>query len=215
MSRCIRWVRALALIALILLPAISAEEFNGTSYRLTSDQVEVVQPINASSLSFILKSKADNMTLLDAGGKNVKISSSYTFWGGNYKYNLDFGRHISGKLIYTLPYQGQQFILPTKEGRPVRVILPPGYTTGDRLLGIATPAPDDIREDKDGTVLTWRNISGQEVIDISYYKNSAPEALKMIFTLISIAALILIAEYYASIRRLRSIRKNAEKSMKY
>ncbi len=205
----------MALIALILLPIISAEEFNGTSYRLSSNEVEVIQPVDASSLNLTLQAKARDMTLLDASGEKVGINSSCSFWRGDYTYNLIFDRHVLGKFIYTLPYQGQQFVLSVKKNGPVRVILPPGYTTGDRLLGIAMPDPDEVRADKDGTVLTWSSQSGHEVIDISYYKSSAPEAMRIIFGLLAVASIILFVEYYASIRRLRSIRKKAERSMKY
>lgn len=215
MSRYLRGIGALVLIAFMLQSLISAEEFSGTTYRLTSKHVEVSQPVDASHLNITLQEKAANITLLDIDGRKVGLKSGYTFWRGDYTYNLIFDKHIRGLLIYTVPYQGQAFILSPQGNGPVRIILPPGYTTGDRMLGIARPDPDDIRADKDRTSLTWLNTSGHSIIAVDYYKTGAPDDLKRFFAVIVIAALVLLAEYYASIRRLRAIREKAESSMKY
>jgi hypothetical protein len=183
--------------------------YNGTTYRLTSNQVEIIQPINASRLNMTLQDKAMNMTLLDTEGKAVGLKSSYTFWRGEYIYNLIFDGHTSGSLIYTLPHQGQEFVL-SPGGVPVCIILPPGYTTGQRVLGIARPDPDDVQIDGDVTALIWLNTSDDTVIAIDYYKAEAPDDLKRFFAVIAAASLLLFIEYYNSIRKLRSIRKKAE-----
>ncbi|MGA9099039.1 MAG: DUF5803 family protein [Methanotrichaceae archaeon] len=194
---------------------ISADEFNGTTYRLTSDQMEVTQPVDASALNLTLQEKAINMSLLDSGGRSIGLKESDTFWRGDYIYSLIFDKHVSGKLVYTLPHQGQKLALSLEKNQDVRIILPPGYTTGDRFFGIAMPDPDNIRIDKDVTELTWLNVSDGEVIDVSYYKNNAPEIVRIVFIMIAAASLILFAEYYASIRKLRSIRNESERSMKH
>ncbi len=205
----------LLLTALMFINIISADEFNGTTYRLTSDQMEVAQPVDASALNLTLQEKAINMSLLDSGGRSVGLKESDTFWRGDYSYRLIFDKHVSGKLVYTVPYQGQRLALSLEGNKDVRVILPPGYTTGNRFFGIAMPNPDTTKIDKDVTELTWLNVSGDEIIDISYYKSTAPEIVGTIFIAIAAASLILFAEYYASIRRLRSIRDKAEREMKY
>ena len=202
-------------MALMFIDIISADEFNGTTYRLTSDQMEVTQPVDASALNLTLQEKAINMSLLDSGGKSIGLKESDTFWRGDYIYSLIFDKHISGKLVYTLPHQGQRLALSLEGNKDVRIILPPGYTTGDRFFGIAMPNPDNMRIDKDVTELTWLNVSGDEIIDVSYYKNNAPEIVRTVFIAIAAASLILFAEYYASIRRLRSIRDEAERRMKH
>lgn len=204
----------LALAALIALAAISQGQpdgFNGTIYRLGSDHVEVTQPIDASRINLTLQTKVENMTLLDKEGKRVGLNSSYLFWRGSNIYSITFERHVTGDLIYFMPQQGQQFILPLNDVGQVRIILPPGYTTGDRFLGIARPAPDEFMEEDSGDVLTWQNTSGHQFIEVNYYKESAPQAMMRIFAVLAAAALILLAEHYASIRRLRAIRKEAEK----
>lgn len=206
----------LALTALMALTALSQgqpDSFNGTVYRLGHDRVEVTQPVDASAVNLILQAKAENITLLDTEGRRAGLNSSYLFWRGNHIYSIAFERHITGELTYTLPQQGQQFILPLlqNDGGPVRIVLPPGYTTGDRILGIARPTPDDFRADDGGDVLTWLNTSEYQFIEVSYYRDNAPEALMKIFGILVGAALILLAEHYASIRRLRAIREDAEK----
>ncbi|MFB3764417.1 MAG: DUF5803 family protein [Methanotrichaceae archaeon] len=215
MSRYLLGTGALLLLTLIFISIVSADEFNGTTYRLTSNQMEVTQPVDASALNLTLPEKAINMSLLDFTGRSIGLKESYTFWRGDYIYRIIFDQHVSGKLVYTLPHQGQNLALPIKENKNVRIILPPGYTTGDRFFGIALPNPDNIRIDKDVTELTWRNVSVGEVIDVSYYKSNAPEIVRTVFIAVAIASLILFADYYASIRRLRSLRNKDEKSLKH
>ncbi len=200
-------ILALAVLAFICLS--QAEEFNGTTYRLSPAQMQVTQPVNASSFNLTLHEKAGDLVFIGSDGLEVGVNSSYSYWGGEHKYEIDFGRNVTGDLVYTMPYQGQQFILPLKESGPVRVILPPGYTTGDRILGIARPQPDQITADKNGTVLTWNN-PGQ-IIEVGYYREKAPDTLKKIFALLAAMAAILLLEYYASMRRLRAIGREAEK----
>jgi hypothetical protein len=114
--------KALALItsALIALSftssARSYDEFNGTVYSLGLKEVVVVQPVNASKLNLTLSQKSENITLLDLSGARVGFNSSYLFWRGDHIYSLNFDRNVTGKLIYIMPQQGQQFILPLRGG---------------------------------------------------------------------------------------------------
>lgn len=199
----------LALVMLAFVCLSQATEFNGTTYRISHSQMQVTQPINASSYNLTLDEKAGDLVFVGSDGLEVGVNSTYSYWRGEHKYAIDFGRNVSGNLVYTMPYRGQQLILPLRENRPVRVILPPGYTTGDRILGIARPQPDQVTADKNGTALTWNN-PGQ-FIEVGYYKEKASETLKKIFALLVGIAAILLLEYYVSIRRLRAISREAEK----
>jgi hypothetical protein len=100
--------------------------------------------------------------------------------------------------------------LPLKDEGPVRIILPPGFTTGERFLGIARPAPDEFQAEETGDVLTWWNTSQSLFIEVSYYKDDAPQALMQILAILTAAGIFLLVEYYMSIRKLRAIRKQAE-----
>ena len=199
-----------ALIVLAIFSIVCAEEFNGTTYRLGQNLAEVQQSVNASKLNLTLSQKTDNITLMDKDGQSIKMNSSYLFWRGDYIYSLNFGRQVSGNLVYTIPLQGQQFVLPLKDGGPVRIILPPGFTTGDRFLGIARPTPDDFQAGETGNVLTWWNTSQSPFIEVSYYQKDAPQALMQVLAILAAAGIALLVEYYMSIRKLRAIRKEAE-----
>ncbi|VVB71572.1 Uncharacterised protein [uncultured archaeon] len=198
-------------VALIALTLVSTgAEFNGTVYHLGSKEIEITKPINCSSLNLTLSYKTDNITLQDDLGRNVDINHSYVYWRGDYIYSLTFPHHVKGMLIYAMPSQGQQFILPLNEAGPVRIILPPGYTTGDRTLGIARPPPDLFWENDTGSILTWNNTTMVPYIEVSYYRSNAPVALMMIFAIMALAGIALLVEYYFSIRRLRSMSEHIE-----
>lgn len=206
--------KALLAVVLALVPVclclVQAEEFNGTTYKLNLSDMEVTVPVNGTSFNITTHEKTDNISLLTPDGKMTVVNSTYSFWRGDNIYRIDFEKPVKGDLVYTVPHLGQQFILPLRDNESVRVILPPGYTTGDRILGIARPDPDKVTIDKNQTILTWTNPPGQ-VIEVGYYKTSAPDSLKRIFALLAIMAAILLLEYYASIRKLRAISKNADK----
>jgi hypothetical protein len=224
MSRYLYRIKALMLIAMLTAftlanfvsagdaynTAFNGSAFNGTTYRLSSDRVEVIQPVNASRLNLTLQDKTMNMTLQDMGGRTVGLKSSCKFWRGDYIYNLIFDDQTSGRLIYSLPHQGQEFVLSPNNGEAVSVTLPPGYTTGQRMLGIARPDPDAVQINADVTSLIWLNTSDVGVIAIDYYKTEAPEDLKRFFVVIAVASLVVLIEYYNSIRKLRSIREKTE-----
>ena len=150
------------------------------------------------------------MTLFDELGKNVTFNSSYRFWRGEHIYSLSFERPITGRLIYSMRLQGQQFILPIRDHGPVRIILPEGFTTGERSLGIARPPPDEFVEDESGSILTWNNTTQISYIEVNYYRRSAPQALMIILAILALTGLILLAQYCISIRKLKAERMEME-----
>jgi len=184
--------------------------FNGTVYRLGELVIEVTVPVNSSQLNLTLPEKVDNITLYDEAGSLVALNSSYRFWQGNSIYSLNFERHVRGKLVYNLTSQGQQFVISTREKGPVRVILPQGYATGDRLLGIAWPPPDEAGSIEGKSALTWNNTTRVSYIEVNYYRENAPVALMIIISILALAAIALLIEYYFSIRKLRALRLKEE-----
>jgi hypothetical protein len=184
----------------------SAAQFNGTTYHLGQKEATVIVPVNSSKLNLTLLEKTENITLLNEDGKSVSINSSYQFWRGDHIYSLIFMEHVKGELIYTLPLQGQQFILPLRDEGQVRIILPKGYTTGERTLGIARPSPDEFLINDTGNILTWYNTSGISYIEVNYYKNNAPTALMMIFAILGLVGVVLLVRYYNSNKRLKDMK---------
>ncbi len=181
----------------------SSLAFNGTVYRLSEKNVQVTIPVNATHLNITLSDKAGNMTLIDGTGRPMNYSSSYQYWRGEHIYSLTFAGHVRGSLIYTTPISGQQFILPIQEKAAVRIILPQGYTTGERTLGIARPDPDEQIEDANGTALTWYNTTNIPYIEVNYYRRSAPQAMFIIFSIMILAGAVLFIQYYLSTLRLK------------
>jgi hypothetical protein len=200
-----------ALLALTAICMISScAQFNGTTYHLGEKEALITVPINASQINLTLFEKTENMTLFDESGKNVTFNSSYRFMRGDHIYSLTFARPIKGRLIYTMRLQGQQFILPIRDHVPLRIILPVGFTTGERSLGIARPAPDEFVEDNSGSILTWNNTTQISYIEVNYYRRSAPQALMIILAILALTGLVLLAQYYISIRKLKDARMEME-----
>jgi hypothetical protein len=201
-------IKALAVLALILMAAsaLPQDQFGGVTYRLGLSENEVTLPVATNSTNLTLGDKADDLLFLDAAGNKSRINVTPDFWRGDYIYRIAVPGEVPGYLIYTTRSTGQQFVAITSSSGPVRVVLPEGYTTGDRLLGIARPDPDEVLVSSKGTELIWKNASANQIIEVSYYRDAAPLALKRIFAVIVAAALILLIEYYLSMRRLRSIR---------
>jgi hypothetical protein len=188
----------------------TAAQWNGTTYHLGEDDLQVILPVNGSEINLTLSNEAENMTLFDERGKNVTFSSSYRFRRGDHIYSLKFERPLQGRLVYTMSRQGQQFILPIQDAGPVRIILPQGYTTGERSLGIARPQPDKFVDDPSGLILTWNNTTQVPYIEVTYYRRSAPQALMIILAILVVAGLALLAQYYISIRKLKAARVEME-----
>jgi hypothetical protein len=200
-----------ALLALTAICMISSgAQFNGTIYHLGEKEALITVPVNASQLNITLSEKTENMTLFDESGKNVTFNSSYRFLRGDHIYSLTFARPVTGRLVYTMRLQGQQFILPIRDHGPLRIILPAGFTTGERILGIARPAPDEFVEDDSGSILTWNNTTQISYIEVNYYRRSAPQALMIILAILALTGLVLLAQYYISIRKLKAARVEME-----
>jgi hypothetical protein len=203
---------------LLVLTAIcmvcSGTQFNGTTYQLGEKEALVTVPVNASYLDLTLSDKTDNMTLVDEAGKNVSFNSSYRFLRGDYIYNLTFAEHVRGRLNYTMPVQGQMFILPIREPGPLRIILPEGFTTGERSLGIAKPEPDEFIDDapgSTGSILIWNNTTQIAYVEVNYYRKSAPQAMAIIMSILGLTGLVLLVQYFLSIRRLKAARMEMER----
>jgi len=185
--------------------------FNGSTYILFEHEMKVILPVNGSRANLTLFDEAEDMALLDETGSNISFNSSYQFHRGDHIYSLEFERQVRGTLVYNISRQGQQFILPIRHPEPVRIILPPGYSTGSRSLGIARPEPDIFQDADSGAILTWNNTTQIPYIEINYYSKSAPVALMIIMAILAGAGLVLLIRYYMSIKKLKAARMELEK----
>ena len=137
---------------------------------------------------------ADVNTLRKISHKTENSSVKYTLIqeiSPNLKViHLEFEEPVTGFIAYTNEIPGTQsfgFIKPDSEF--IRVVLPVGYVTGNRVFGIALPTPFNVTFDEKGRQnLHWisSKMGKREVaIQVKYYTKSAP-----IFFLATIVVLI-------------------------
>ena len=138
---------------------------------------------------------ADVNTLRKISHKTENSSVKYTLIqeiSPNLKViHLEFEEPVTGFIAYTNEIPGTQsfgFIKPDSEF--IRVVLPVGYVTGNRVFGIALPTPFNVTFDEKGRQnLHWisSKMGKREVaIQVKYYTKSAP-----IFFLATIVVLII------------------------
>lgn len=119
--------------------------------------------------------------------------------------NLEFAEPITGFIAYSIEIPGtQSFAFIRPDSLFIRVVLPPGYVTGNRIFGIARPMPSNTSFDAQGRQnLLWtpsKPAEKDEAIQVKYYSQSAP----LLFLGAIIALLIgvgLVLFYYSRSRR--------------
>jgi len=183
--------------------------FNGTTYILAKMEAEVIVPANGTSFNLSLPYKSE-IRLFDSNGSEVPVETEVQFWRGSHQYQVVSEEVVTGHLNYTTPITDQRFVALAEEGEAIRVVLPPGYSTGDPVLGRARPNPDEIEVRDNRTVLIWTDLDKRTLIDVSFYKEDAPRAFRLFLLLLAFLAAVLAIEHHSSIRRLRSFREEAE-----
>ncbi|MGC9514716.1 DUF5803 family protein [Methanocrinis sp.] len=187
-----------------------ADGFNGTTYILSKSEAEVIVPANGSSFNLTFPFKSE-IRLFDSQGSEVPVETEVSFWRGSYQYKvISEEEEVDGQINYTRPISEQRFVTFAEEGIPVRVVLPAGYATGDSLLGKARPKPDEVEIVDDRTVLIWTSPAKRTLIDVSFYREGAPRAFQLFLLLLAFLAGVLALEHLMSIRRLRSVRQEAD-----
>jgi hypothetical protein len=186
-----------------------ADGFNGTTYILAKSEAEVIVPANGSSFNLTLPLKSE-IRLFDSQGAEVPVETTVHFWRGSHQYQVVSEEQVEGHLNYTLPIADQRFVASADEGAAVRVILPAGYATGDPLLGKARPKPDEVETVGNRTALIWTSPAKRTMIDVTFYRDDAPRAFRLFLLLLSFLAGVLALEHLTSIRRLRSVREEAD-----
>jgi hypothetical protein len=195
-----------------LFQGVEADEFNGTTYILAKSEAEVIVPANGSSFNLTLPIRAE-MRLFNSSGGEVPVETEVQFWRGYYNYQVVSEEAVEGHLNYTIPITDQRFVALAEEGSSVRVVLPPGYATGDRLLGKAMPRPDGVIVLENRTVLLWTELEGRTLVDVGFYREDAPRAFRLFLLLLAFLAGIVALEHYVSMKRLRSVKREADEDL--
>jgi hypothetical protein len=191
---------------------------NTTIYYLNSSTVKVVDSVtNETTIKFMLDDTSEmnfkDPVAVNLSGKNVSFNViSEPIFGRSY-IRFDFSSEFSGFVAFTQS-DGQDFTRMTRENRSVRVVLPPGHTTGSKFLGVANPEPDNITTDALGReVLIWEKPYPFQ-ISVKYYQRSAP-MLFFYFSIILVICVVMISGYYYfTIRALKKKRGVIEKKFK-
>jgi hypothetical protein len=127
----------------------------------------IANPQTFKELSSRNETSAINYTLTQEVSQGLKVI------------NLEFKEPVTGFIAYTLEIPGTQsfaFLKPDSEF--IRVVLPEGYVTGNRVFGIARPEPSNVTFDEKGrqTLLWISSKMGdrEQAIQVKYYTRSAP-----------------------------------------
>lgn len=191
---------------------------NTTIYYLNGSEVLVVDSvINETTVRYMMDDSSEtnfkDPVAVNSSGMNVSFNvTSEPIFGRSY-IRFDFSSVFSGYVAFTQS-DGQDFVRTTEENKSVRVVLPPGHTTGSRFLGIPNPEPDNITIDTLGRkVIIWDDPYPFQ-ISVKYYDEGAPMLLYYFSIILIISFAVICLYYYLTIRSLKKKRNLIEKFFK-
>lgn len=178
--------------------------------------VLLVEPANetvASSNTFMRLANSSNVsdlnyTLTQEIARNMKVI------------NLEFEEPVTGFIAYTLDTPGtQSFTFMKPDSEFIRVVLPVGFATGNRVFGIARPEPYDVSFDEEGRqTLLWissRMGEREEAIQVKYYAESAPMYFFAAIVALLFGVGLVLSRYSRSKKELESVREIFELEKEY
>ncbi len=178
--------------------------------------VLLAEPANetvASSETFMRLANSSNVsdlnyTLTQEIARNMKVI------------NLEFEEPVTGFIAYTLDTPGtQSFAFMKPDSEFIRVVLPVGFATGNRVFGIARPDPYDVSFDEDGRqTLLWissRMGEREEAIQVKYYAESAPMYFFAAIVALLFGVGLVLSRYSQSKKELESVREVFELEKEY
>jgi hypothetical protein len=146
--------------------------------------------------------------------------------GGQKSQVIGFNRSVTGFVAFKLAVPlGQDFIYMPTHHSVLRIVLPEGYTTGNRFIGKVQPEANYTYYDERGRqVLVWLDLRDNSVsllstglfnieeenqqpvryrpVILKFYSDSATRGLLIGTTILGLAALIVAGNYMLSRRRL-------------
>jgi len=134
--------------------------------------------------------------------------------------NLEFEEPVTGFVAYTFDVSGtQSFAFMKPDSEFIRVVLPKGYVTGNRVFGIARPEPYDTSFDENGrqTLLWISSKMGvrEEAIQVKYYAESAPMYFFAAIVALLFGVAMVLSRYSKSKKELESVREIFELEKEY
>lgn len=178
---------------------------------LLTDIVIIAENANNSTASVEV---FNSYSLADSASDIGYTVSKEVIRGQKHTY-LKFNETITGFVAYTIPMpSGQDFMYIPTSPSIVRFVLPAGYTTGNPLIGIVRPQPDETYLDNEGReTLIWNEHEEMlKSIMVKYYPGSAPKTLLIIVSILAFGAAIVLADYYVTRKKLKKMREDIEQS---
>jgi hypothetical protein len=167
---------------------------------------------------------ADAQTFEELSQKNGTSDINYTLTqdiSRNIKVlNLEFEEPITGFIAYTIAVPAtQNFVFIKPDSEFIRVVLPPGYVTGNRIFGIARPTPSNVSFDEKGRQnLLWKSSKPgerDEAIQVKYYSQTAPLLFLCAIVALLIGVILVLFYYSRSKRELESVKGVFELEKEY
>jgi hypothetical protein len=135
------------------------------------------------------------------------VDLNYTIKNSNKISQIILEENFTGLLAYTfVPSSDSKSIIVNDNVKAVRIILPPGMTTGNPLIGTTKPKPDLIEAGENGEqILKWKAPIGN--VSVKYYSEKAPFYM-MIAAAALLGAIVCVYLWYRyQIKRLQKITK--------
>ena len=215
----------------IFLPIISGEEkaVESGTYYVTNSEVQVIRVVNSSKEIALLKESSlfsfreaeyDEIYFITSENFSMTADGIRSFSEKPELLNLNYSKenlkrspklvleeNFSGILVYTFhPGMNGTSFAANDGAEAIQIILPEKTTTGNRIIGKASPTQDSTEKDELGRdVLKWNKPVSS--VSVKYYSENAPLYLLIAFSSIAgiICAIYLWNKY--QIKRLREITK--------
>lgn len=193
------------------------ESFGGSPEKVPIENlVLLVEPANAT--------EADLETFLELSERTELSDINYTLTKETRRnmrvINLDFEENVTGFIAYTLKMPGtQNFAVMRPASEFIRVVIPEGYATGNRVFGIPRPEPYSTEEDELGRqTLLWiasEMDEREQTIQVKYYRESSTLYFFAAIVALIFGVVMVFVHYSRSKKELLKVREIFELEKEY
>ena len=193
------------------------ESFGGSPEDVPIENlVLLVEPSNVTD--------ADSETFMELSGRSELSDLNYTLTRENRRnmkvINLDFEENVTGFIAYTLNMPGtQNLAIMRPDSDFIRVVIPEGYATGNRVFGIPRPEPYAAEEDDLGRqTFLWiasEMDEREQTIQVKYYRESSPLYFFAAIVALLFGVMMVFVHYLRSKKELLKVREIFELEKEY
>ena len=183
---------------------IPTEDLGGNSEKTPiQDLVLLVSPANETEVSKETFMEFANRTEVS----NLNYSLYQEVSNGIKIIVLEFKEPVTGFIAYTFEISGNQdFLVMKPDSEFIKVVLPKGYSTGNRAFGIPSPSPYNITFDEEGRqALLWNSSemgAREGTIQVKYYPEYAPVYFFAVIVALLAGSALVLVHYSRSKKRL-------------